>query len=160
MYLHLLYFLNESHANNLYEQFPNNLPPGTRVVGMDRSHDPITPQKGLTIDEFSIPMRDGVEITLRRYCKSQTPNKLPLFIYMHGGGYVIGGLETDDSTCRAIALEIDVVVLSVEYRLAPEHIFPVGFEDSFEVVRWVSCTFMTRKGSLLASTNELPGRDF
>ncbi|KAI1038858.1 hypothetical protein LB503_007603 [Fusarium chuoi] len=57
---------------------------------------------------------------------------------MHGGGYVTGGLETDDVTCRALALEILVVVASVEYRLAPEHKFPVGFEDSFDVVRWAA----------------------
>lgn len=106
---------------------------------MNRAHDPITPQPGLTIDEFTVPVRDGTQICLRRYVKTAAATeRLPLFVYMHGGGYVTGSLETDDETCRAIAAEIDVVVLSIEYRLAPEFTFPIGFEDSFEIVRWAA----------------------
>ncbi|CAM1506224.1 Fc.00g058650.m01.CDS01 [Cosmosporella sp. VM-42] len=86
--------------------FPNILPPGTRRGGMTRARDPITPQKGLAIQEFDVPA-------------------LPLFVYIHGSGFVTGGLETDDSKCRAIALEIDIVIVNVEYRLAPENKFPV-----------------------------------
>ncbi|KAL6363132.1 hypothetical protein LRP88_02538 [Fusarium phalaenopsidis] len=105
---------------------------------MPRDHDPITPQEGLDIVEFDVPVRDDTPITLRTY--RRTANRgdaLPLLVYMHGGGYVFGGLETDDSTCRAIALELGIVVVNVKYRLAPEHKFPVGFEDSFGIVRWV-----------------------
>ncbi|KAJ3492996.1 hypothetical protein NLG97_g5012 [Lecanicillium saksenae] len=120
--------------------FPNNLPPGTKIEDMKKDHLPITPQDGLEIYEFDVKARDGHPICLRSYRKTQNVSgpKLPLFIYMHGGGYVTGGLETDDSTCRAIAQKLDVRVLSVEYRLAPEHRFPVGFQDSFDVVRWVA----------------------
>lgn len=106
---------------------------------MPRDHDPITPQEGLDIVEFDIPVRDATPITLRTYRRiANRDEALPLLVYMHGGGYVFGGLETDDSTCRAIALELGIVVVNVKYRLAPEHKFPVGFEDSFDVVRWVS----------------------
>lgn len=105
---------------------------------MNRAHDPITPQDGLAIDEFTIPMRDAHDLCVRRYRKTALTNKLPLFIYMHGGGYVTGGLETDDVSLREVASQLDVVVLSIEYRLAPEHTFPVGFEDSYQVVKWVS----------------------
>ncbi|OAQ74232.1 potassium transporter protein [Pochonia chlamydosporia 170] len=122
-----------------WTDFPNNLPPNTRVVGMNRAHDPITPQEGLSITELSIPIRDNDHITIRLYRRTSTSNEpLPLLMYMHGGGYVTGGLETDDSTCRAIALNINIAVINVEYRLAPEHKFPVGFEDSFDVLRWVA----------------------
>lgn len=104
---------------------------------MTRDHDPIIPQEGLDIYEINVPVRDNKSITLRIYRQTAHNDALPLFLYMHGGGYVTGGLETDDVTCRAIALEVPVLVASVEYRLAPEHKFPVGFEDSFDVVRWV-----------------------
>lgn len=56
---------------------------------------------------------------------------------MHGGGWVTGSLETDDLLCRRLARELPLVVLNVEYRLAPEFPFPVGVEDCFDVVKWV-----------------------
>ncbi|KAK7433276.1 hypothetical protein QQZ08_000213 [Neonectria magnoliae] len=120
--------------------FPNNLPPGIVVNrGMTRAHDPIVPQEGLDIEEFNVPVRDNAPITLRSYRRTASGNEvLPLFIYMHGGGFVTGGLETDDSTCRAIALEMGIVVINVEYRLAPENQFPVGFEDCSDILRWAA----------------------
>ncbi|KAH7221513.1 Alpha/Beta hydrolase protein [Fusarium oxysporum] len=126
--------------------FPNNLPPGTKpILGMTRDHDPIIPQEGLNIYEIYVPVRDNTPITLRIYRQAANHHTLPLFLYMHGGGYVTGGLETDDATCRVLALEIPVVVASVEHRLAPEHKFPVGFEDTFDVVRWAASSEGQRK---------------
>jgi acetyl esterase/lipase len=120
-------------------QFPNRLPEGTRrSKGMPRERLPIEPQAGLDIEEFEVNVRDGTPIRLRSYRKSEAKDaKLPLFFYMHGGGYVYGGLETDDATCRTLAAELDLLVLNVEYRLAPEHKFPVGFEDCHDLVQWV-----------------------
>lgn len=103
---------------------------------MTRDHLPPTPQPGLDIQEFSIPARDEHPICVRAYKQPNHAN-LPLLIYLHGGGFVTGGLETDDASCRALALELPIVVLNVEYRLAPENPFPTGFKDSFDVVRWV-----------------------
>lgn len=105
---------------------------------MTRAHDSIVPQAGLDIEEFDVPVRDNASITLRSYRRTSSGDEaLPLFVYMHGGGFVTGGLETDDSTCRAIALETGIAVVNVEYRLAPENKFPVGFEDCFDILRWV-----------------------
>lgn len=103
---------------------------------MSRDRLPIKPQDGLEIEEFEITSRDNYPIRVRTYRKLTSPN-LPLLVYLHGGGFVTGGLETDDRYCRLLAAEVDVVILSVEYRLAPENKFPVGFEDAFDVVRWV-----------------------
>lgn len=108
---------------------------------MNRNREPITPQEGLEIFELDVAARDGHPIRLRSYRKAPAADaaaRLPLFLYMHGGGYVTGSLETDDSTCRVIASKLDVRVVSVEYRLAPEDKFPVGFQDCFDVVRWVA----------------------
>jgi acetyl esterase/lipase len=104
---------------------------------MTRDHLPITPQANLNIEEFTVSARDGHLICVRAYSQTDCTD-LPLLIYLHGGGFVTGGLETDDDSCRALAAQIPLVVLNVEYRLAPENKFPVGFEDSFDVVRWVS----------------------
>lgn len=87
-------------------------------------------------------VRDGHPVTLRTYRNAGLAGALPLFIYMHGGGYITGGLETDDPSCRLLASEIPVVVASVEYRLAPEYKFPVGFQDCTDVVWWVSITVL------------------
>jgi acetyl esterase/lipase len=122
----------------LIKQFPNNLPPNTRRVPMTRDRLPITAQPGLDIHEFDIPARDAYPIRIRSYRQSSlAETKLPVLVYLHGGGFVTGGLETDDASCRVLALQTDVLVLNIEYRLAPENKFPVGFEDAFDVVKWV-----------------------
>jgi acetyl esterase len=62
----------------------------------------------------------------------------PLLLYYHGGGWVIGDLETHDSVCRLLAAAAGVRVLSVDYRLAPEHPFPAPIEDAFASFEWVA----------------------
>ncbi|KAJ5973448.1 alpha/beta-hydrolase [Penicillium waksmanii] len=102
---------------------------------MNRDRLEIVPQPELNIHEFDIPARDGHSICVRAY-KQSGQIDLPLLMYLHGGGFITGGLETDDVSCRALAAQIPVLVLNVEYRLAPENPFPTGLEDSFDVFRW------------------------
>ncbi|KAL4944912.1 Alpha/Beta hydrolase protein [Aspergillus oleicola] len=104
----------------------------------EKYRHPITPQAGLDIPEFTVPARDGYPIRVRVYHQSNGPNGLPLLIYFHGGGFITGGLESDDNALRRVAAELPVVVLSVEYRLAPEYPFPVGFEDGLDIVKWAA----------------------
>jgi acetyl esterase len=63
---------------------------------------------------------------------------LPVLVWYHGGGWVIGDLETADSTVRALANGAGTVVVSVDYRLAPEHPFPAAADDAVAAVRWVA----------------------
>jgi acetyl esterase len=63
---------------------------------------------------------------------------LPLLLYLHGGGFVIGGLETHDSLCRQLARRSGGAVLALDYRLAPEHPFPAAVDDSWAALEWLA----------------------
>jgi acetyl esterase len=62
----------------------------------------------------------------------------PTIVFLHGGGFVIGDLDTHDNLCRRLCREVDAVVVSVDYRVAPEHPFPAAVEDALAATRWVS----------------------
>jgi acetyl esterase len=65
---------------------------------------------------------------------------LPVLVYFHGGGWVVGDLDTADWLCRSIAVQADCVVFSVDYRLAPENKFPIPVEDCYWALKWVTET--------------------
>ena len=79
----------------------------------------------------------GGAVGLRLYRPSEAPD-LPILVWLHGGGWTIGDIETSDGTCRALANASGVAVISVEYRLAPEHPFPAAVEDCWAALQWVS----------------------
>ncbi|MBU2531611.1 MAG: alpha/beta hydrolase [Alphaproteobacteria bacterium] len=62
----------------------------------------------------------------------------PVIVYFHGGGWVIGDLESHDTICRELAHRANVTLISVDYRLAPEHVFPAAVEDAIAATAWIS----------------------
>ena len=78
----------------------------------------------------------GGEIPIRVYASEEGVGRVGL-VYLHGGGFVLGNLETHDAVCRALAKESGAVVIAVDYRLAPEHRFPAGLEDAYAATLWV-----------------------
>jgi len=75
-------------------------------------------------------------IPMRVYYPRDTEDRLPVLVFFHGGGWVVGGLVSHDGVCRALARGADSVVVSVDYRLAPEHRFPAAVEDAHAAFRW------------------------
>ena len=90
-----------------------------------------------TVEDRSIAGDDGNDIDVRIYTPPGTP-PFPLLVYFHGGGWVVGNLDTHDHVCRELCGRAQVVVVSVDYRLAPEHRFPAAVHDSLAATRWAA----------------------
>ena len=124
----------------------------------DRNSLDLQPIEQCTPDEFRAMMRVQIEdkakrehvahvedreipgpvgaIPVRIY-RSTADRSQGVLVYYHGGGWVGGDLETHDSLCRAIANAAECMVISVDYRLAPEHAYPAAAEDAYAALKWV-----------------------
>ncbi len=117
------------------------------------NYDVATPAQARAI--FDIPMTFGEPITMGRvediaislaqrslaarlYVPEEAGEPSGLTVYFHGGGWVFGTLETHDASCRALARASGAAVLSVAYRLAPEHRYPAAIDDCFEATVWAA----------------------
>ena len=87
------------------------------------------------VQDLDIPSGDHV-CPGRLYAPSY--DKLPVLLYLHGGGFTVGGLSTHDSLCRQLALQSDAAVLALDYRLAPEHRFPAAVNDAWDALKWLA----------------------
>ncbi len=110
----------------MHEQTPEEA--RLSAVRNARMVDPAPPAVARVESRFA-PGPDG-PIPLRVYRPRDTTERLPVLVYYHGGGYVVGGLASHDGVCRALSRGGDCVVVSVDYRLAPEHAFPAAVEDA------------------------------
>lgn len=90
------------------------------------------------VRELSIPGDHGHAIPARLYRATVSAAPAPVLVFYHGGGWVIGDLEIYDSLCAEIARTLAMTVVSVDYRLAPEHRFPAATEDCVAATRWVA----------------------
>lgn len=88
------------------------------------------------VEPLQVPGRDGTLLAARLYAPA--PGPLPLLVYFHGGGFTIGGLATHDALCRALAAQAGCAVVSVDYRLAPEHRFPTAVHDAWDALQWLA----------------------
>ncbi len=89
-----------------------------------------------SMEDRRVPV-DGGEIDVRVY-RPATEGELPVLVYFHGGGWVIGCIRTHDALCRALANASGFAVVAVDYRLAPEHRYPTAVEDCWAATRWVA----------------------
>lgn len=92
----------------------------------------------LDLPRAPLPRVEDLEVAgrpARLYAPSA--ERLPVLLYLHGGGFTIGDLETHDSLCRQLALRSGAAVLALDYRLAPEHPFPAAVDDAWAALAWL-----------------------
>ncbi|HUW64026.1 MAG TPA: alpha/beta hydrolase [Spirochaetia bacterium] len=94
------------------------------------------PEETLVVRDITIPGPAG-EIPVRLYAPVHR-DPLPVLCFFHGGGFVTGSLNTHDAACRWLAAGTPCLVVSVDYRLAPEHKFPAAPDDAYAAVQWVA----------------------
>lgn len=99
------------------------------------------------LSEPTIVGPDGDDLSLRIYVPlGDSPAPRPVVVFAHGGGFVFCDLDTHDELCRSMAQAVDAVVVSVDYRLAPEHRAPAALEDMYAAVLWVADNVATYGG--------------
>ncbi|MCU9950966.1 alpha/beta hydrolase [Pseudomonas sp. PDM13] len=94
--------------------------------------------QGVLSTDFEFHSRDGASLPLRLYRPSTASGTLPVLVYFHGGGYVVGSLDSHDGVCREFCERTPCAVLSVGYRVAPEHRFPTPLNDGADALAWLA----------------------
>ena len=120
-------------------------PPAQRAAGEEirAQLPPVVLPDDVDIDYRSVVAEDSDPVPVRVYRAAGTADEAGVIVWIHGGGYCVGTLDEDEAHCARLAADLHAVVVSVDYRLAPEHPFPDGFDDCFVVLREVAA----RQGS-------------
>ena len=87
--------------------------------------------------EDKVIRTDNCDVTIRFYTPAGH-GPFPIYVYFHGGGWVVGDLDTEDASCRAMCNAAKCIVASVNYRHAPEYKFPTAVHDAYEATRWIA----------------------
>ena len=118
------------------EQFE---PAALRQAFSDQSKITAAPPTEMASVENKLIPGDGGDLPVRIYRPITDSEKLlPVLVFYHGGGWVICGLDTHDDACRSLAAEGECIVVSVDYRLAPEHKYPAAVDDAWAALLWVA----------------------
>jgi acetyl esterase/lipase len=99
---------------------------------------PIPVPADVEVDTRTFPTGDGRDIRVVTYEQADRSRPSGALLWMHGGGTVFGRPEQGHELCTSLALELDILVVSVDYRLAPEHPFPDGLDDCYATLEWLS----------------------
>ena len=112
-------------------------PEGAREVARRMRPDVDGPEVGEVTDR-TVPGPEGADPVPVRVYRPEGEGPFPTVVFFHGGGYVIGDLDGHDLLCRHLVEESGCGVVSVDYRLAPEHPFPAAVEDAYAATEWVA----------------------
>jgi len=136
---HFKAMIDEQAAAAAGQEMPplDALPPEMIRAGyrMQRQAQNLNAPKDVTAVDLKVAGGEG-PIAGRLYTPAGAPAVTPGIVYLHGGGFAIGDLETHDGLCRRLAAYSGYRVLAVDYRLAPEHPFPAGHDDCLAATRW------------------------
>jgi acetyl esterase len=123
--------------------------PGASVAQVRAAYAELNRRFGmLPVDDvdttvLTIPTRDGAVMPAHLHRPANVAPPLPVLLFFHGGGWVIGDVPSYDHLARYFAHEGKIAVLSVEYRMGPEHRFPVAYQDAFDALRWLQAQAAT-----------------
>jgi acetyl esterase len=95
------------------------------------------------VEDFTLPARDGYAMPARLYAPSH--EVLPALLFFHGGGFTVGSIGTHDTLCRVLSQQSGCAVVSLDYRLAPEHVFPTASNDAWDAL-WHLARYATDFG--------------
>ena len=118
-----LHALGALKAREAYAERPDNLAPAWISV--------------FSVEDRSIE-QNTLSIPIRIYTPYNSATQLPVFIFYHGGGMVIGSIAGYDTLCRQLCIQSGCLVVSVDYRLAPEHKFPAAVDDAYAAFLWIT----------------------
>lgn len=127
----LLEQMNDPNAPAMTELTPDEARAGFAQLAALQGE----PEQVASVEDRKVP-GPSHEIPVRIY-KPSTDANLPVLVYFHGGGWVLMDVETHDPLCRALANATGCAVVSVDYRLAPEHKYPAASDDCFAATKWV-----------------------
>ena len=88
------------------------------------------------VEDFTLPARDGHALPARLYAPSHAV--LPVLLFFHGGGFTVGSIATHDTLCRVLSQKSGCAVISLDYRLAPEHRFPTASNDAWDALQFIA----------------------
>jgi len=119
----------------------NNLPAARaaskQMMAVMKTQMPVIP--GVITEDRTIPGPKGaLNVNVRIYRPEKQAGVLPALLWIHGGGYMLGDIDQEDVTSKQFTLAANCVVVSVEYRLAPEHPYPAPLEDCYAALKWLA----------------------
>jgi acetyl esterase/lipase len=135
----------KSPIKTMLKQMPpndfNNLPAARaasrKMMAAMKMQAPVIP--GVIAEDRLIPgPKESPDIAVRIYRPENSAGLLPALLWIHGGGYMLGDIDQDDMMARQFTLAGECVVVSVEYRLAPEHPYPAPLEDCYAALKWLA----------------------
>ncbi|NYG54741.1 alpha/beta hydrolase [Nocardioides perillae] len=131
----LLDFVDQAGYPPMHEGTPEDARKGFRAMTCDAGQ----PDQVVAVESVEETEVAGMAARVYRPARPDGgTGPLPTVLHLHGGGFVIGDLDTHDQTCRRLANDAQAVVVAVDYRLAPEHPFPAAVDDAVAAAEWVS----------------------
>ena len=143
----LLWLINNDKGPKIYEvSAPQARKGSAKKVQKLRTFLDYAPIQLFKVSDRNIRVRNG-EIPIRIYQATDAEN-LPVIMFFHGGGFVLSDINSHDMVCRRIARDNKAVVISVDYRLAPEYKFPIPLHDCYDATVWASQNAAIHKGDV------------
>ncbi|SIT19217.1 acetyl esterase [Chryseobacterium ureilyticum] len=127
---------NQINYENLLIHDPSKI--REEEMNVSLKEDPLPIPTLLSVENIHIPSSDPLRNIRLRIYKPKGQNDLPILLYFHGGAFIYGTPEQYDFIFFRLALDVNMMIVSVDYRLAPKHPFPAAIEDGYDALLWLS----------------------